>query len=161
MDQDDAFTILPIGQGEILNQGDDLLIIAVGSTVSEAICAAALLKQNHGVEATVVNARFIKPLDQELIIPLARNIRRVLTIEENIVQGGFGSAILELLSDHEINDVMVKRLGVHDHFVEHGPQDTLRGKYQVDASAIIDTALSMISRDKRVSQKNDPQLGVN
>jgi 1-deoxy-D-xylulose-5-phosphate synthase len=146
VDQDEAFTIIPIGQGEILNPGDDLLIIAVGSTVSEAICAAALLKQNHGVEATVVNARFIKPLDQELIIPLARKIRRIITVEENIVQGGFGSAILELLSDHEINDVIVKRLGIHDHFVEHGPQDTLRGKYQVDASAIINTALSMVVR---------------
>jgi 1-deoxy-D-xylulose-5-phosphate synthase len=146
VDQDDAFAIIPIGQGEILNPGDDLLIIAIGSMVSEAICAAALLKQNHGVEATVVNARFIKPLDRELIIPLARNIRRILTVEENIVQGGFGSAVLELLSDHEINDVIVKRLGIRDQFVEHGPQEVLRGKYQVDAAAIIDTALSMIVR---------------
>jgi 1-deoxy-D-xylulose-5-phosphate synthase len=146
VDQDDAFAIIPIGQGEILNPGDDLLIIAMGSMVSEAICAAALLKQNHGVEATVVNARFIKPLDRELIIPLARNIRRILTVEENIVQGGFGSAVLELLSDHEINDVIVKRLGIRDQFVEHGPQEVLRGKYQVDAAAIIDTALSMIVR---------------
>ena len=146
VDRDDALKIIPIGQGEILHQGDDLLIIAVGSTVNEAICAAALLKQNHGVEASVVNARFIKPLDQALIIPLARNIRRILTIEENIVQGGFGSSVLELLSEHEVNDAIVKRLGIHDHFVEHGPQDLLRGKYQVDASAVLNTALSMVGR---------------
>jgi 1-deoxy-D-xylulose-5-phosphate synthase len=145
VEQDKAYTIIPIGQGEILSHGDDLLIIAVGSMVSEAICAAALLKENHGLQATVINARFIKPLDDEMIIPLARKIRRIITVEENTVQGGFGSAILELLSDHEINDVIVKRLGIHDQFVEHGPQDTLRSKYQVDASAIINTALSMMS----------------
>jgi 1-deoxy-D-xylulose-5-phosphate synthase len=144
VDLDHALTIIPIGKGEILSRGDDLLIIAVGSTVSEAICAAALLAENHDVRATVVNARFIKPLDHELIIPLARNIHRIITIEENTVQGGFGSAVLELLSDHEINDAIVKRMGINDHFVEHGPQDALRCKYQVDASAIINTALSMI-----------------
>ncbi|MCB2146166.1 MAG: 1-deoxy-D-xylulose-5-phosphate synthase [Deltaproteobacteria bacterium] len=146
VDLDKDFTILPIGKGEILNRGDDLVILAVGSTVCDAICAAALLKENHGVLATVVNARFIKPLDHELILPLARNIRRMITVEENTVQGGFGSAILELLCDHEINDVIVKRLGICDHFVEHGPQDTLRNKYQVDAPAIINAALSMMSR---------------
>ena len=144
VDLDDTLTIIPIGKGEILSRGDDLLIIAVGSTVNEAICAAALLAENHDVRATVVNARFIKPLDHELIIPLARNIHRIITIEENTVQGGFGSAVLELLSDHEINDAIVKRMGINDHFVEHGPQDALRCKYQVDASAIINTALSMI-----------------
>ena len=141
---DNALTPIPLGKGEILSHGEDLLIIAVGSTVSEAICAAALLAQNHGIRAAVVNARFIKPLDTELIIPLARNIHRIITVEENTVQGGFGSAVLELLNDHEINDTIVKRIGINDHFVEHGPQDTLRCKYKVDASAIIDTALSMI-----------------
>lgn len=144
VDQDDTLTMIPIGKGEILSRGDDLLIVAVGSTVSEAVCAAALLAENHGVRATVVNARFIKPLDHELIIPLARNIHRIITIEENTIQGGFGSAVLELLSDHEVNDAIVKRMGINDHFVEHGPQDALRCKYQVDASAIINTALSMI-----------------
>ncbi len=144
VDQDDTLTMIPIGKGEILSRGDDLLIVAVGSTVSEAVCAAALLAENHGVRATVVNARFIKPLDHEMIIPLARNIHRIITIEENTIQGGFGSAVLELLSDHEVNDAIVKRMGINDHFVEHGPQDALRCKYQVDASAIINTALSMI-----------------
>jgi 1-deoxy-D-xylulose-5-phosphate synthase len=153
VDQDDTLTMIPIGKGEILSRGDDLLIIAVGSTVNEAICAAALLAENHDVRATVVNARFIKPLDHELIIPLARNIHRIITIEENTIQGGFGSAVLELLSDHEINDAIVKRMGINDHFVEHGPQDALRCKYQVDASAIINTALSMMSQDKPIADK--------
>ncbi|WP_372679302.1 1-deoxy-D-xylulose-5-phosphate synthase [Desulfosarcina sp.] len=150
---DDALTVIPIGQGEILSHGEDLLIIAVGSTVAEAICAAALLEENHDVRATVVNARFIKPLDRKLIIPLARKIPRIITVEENTVHGGFGSAVLELLSDHDIIDTIVKRMGIKDQFVEHGPQDTLRCKYQVDASAIITTALSMISRDKPIADK--------
>jgi 1-deoxy-D-xylulose-5-phosphate synthase len=151
---DDALTIIPIGKGEILNHGDDLLIIAVGSAVSEAICASALLAENHGVSAAVVNARFIKPLDAELIIALAQKIQKIITVEENTVQGGFGSAVLELLSDSEINGVIVKRLGIKDHFVEHGPQDTLRCKYRMDASAIIDTALSMIKGGYGLQETN-------
>ncbi|MBC2713368.1 MAG: 1-deoxy-D-xylulose-5-phosphate synthase [Desulfosarcina sp.] len=143
VDLETSLTIIPIGKGEILSHGDDLLILAVGSRVSEAICAASLLKEDHRIRATVVNARFIKPLDHELIIPLARNIRHIITVEENAIQGGFGSAILELLSDHGINDVIVKRLGINDHFVEHGPQNFLRSKYQVDAAAIINAALSI------------------
>ncbi|BBO67020.1 1-deoxy-D-xylulose-5-phosphate synthase 1 [Desulfosarcina alkanivorans] len=140
---DDAFSPIPIGRAEILSHGDDLLILAVGSMVSEAVCAAALLAENHHVQATVVNARFIKPLDRELIGAQARRHRYVLTVEENTVQGGFGSAILELLNDAGIKDVAVRRLGINDQFVEHGPQDLLRGKYQVDASAIINAALEM------------------
>jgi 1-deoxy-D-xylulose-5-phosphate synthase len=150
VDLDKTFTIIPIGKGEIVSHGDDLLILAVGSAVSEAVCAAALLAENHRIQATVVNARFIKPLDKELIIPLARDIRHIITVEENTVPGGFGSAILELLGDQAINDVIVKRLGINDHFVEHGPQETLRSKYKVDASAIIDAALAMVSRKRNV-----------
>lgn len=143
VDLDESFTHIPIGQAEILSRGDDLLILAVGSMVSEAVCAAALLAENHRIHATVVNVRFIKPLDQALILDQARNIRHIITIEENTIEGGFGSAVLELLNDHNICDAVVKRLGIKDHFVEHGPQDFLRGQCQVDAAAIIKTALEM------------------
>jgi 1-deoxy-D-xylulose-5-phosphate synthase len=134
---------IPIGSAEVLSHGDDLLILAVGSVVSEAVCAAALLEANHHIRATVVNARFIKPLDQEVIISLACKISHIITVEENAVQGGFGSAVLELLSDNGIKDVCVKRLGIGDVFVEHGPQDELRCKHQVDASAIIKACLDL------------------
>lgn len=152
-DLDPDLLTIPIGSAEILNHGDDLLILAVGSAVSEAICAAALLETNHHIRATVVNARFIKPLDQELIIPLARKIPHIITIEENAIQGGFGSAVLELLSDHAINDVSVKRLGIGDYFVEHGPQDELRCKYKVDGAAIMQACLDM-------KDSKDQQFGV-
>jgi 1-deoxy-D-xylulose-5-phosphate synthase len=140
---DESLTQIPIGQAEILSHGDDLLILAVGSMVSEAVCAAALLAQNHRIDATVVNVRFVKPLDQTLILAQARKIRHVITIEENTIEGGFGSAVLELFNDHNICDTTVKRLGVNDYFVEHGPQDLLRGQCQVDAAAIINAALEM------------------
>lgn len=157
-DLGEGLTILPIGKGEVLSRGDDLLILAVGSGVSEATCAAALLAENHQLHATVINARFIKPLDEALILPLARSIRHVITIEENTVPGGFGSAILELFSDHGINDTVVKRLGVHDRFVEHGPQDLLRSCYGVDAAAIIKAALDikgLRGRQQDIDTSND------
>ena len=91
----------------------------------------------------MVNARFVKPLDHELILSLVRSIPTVLTIEENTLAGGFGSAVLELLSDKGMAHVSVKRLGVADCFVEHGPQDVLRRKYKVDAAAIVRAAIEL------------------
>jgi 1-deoxy-D-xylulose-5-phosphate synthase len=145
VDLDKTFTILPIGRGEILSHGDDLLILAVGGAVSEAACAARVLAEKHGIQTTVVNARFIKPLDRELILSLSSRIGHVITVEENTLPGGFGSAVLELLADHQIQGTAVKRLGIDDHFVEHGPQNTLRAKYQLDAAAIVEAALALVS----------------
>ncbi len=139
---DDDIKLLPIGKGKVVRQGDDLLVLAVGSGVNEAVCAASLLSEKHGLEATVVNARFVKPLDKELILPLTKSIGKVITIEENTLPGGFGSAILELLADHGMSGIQVKRLGINDHFVEHGPQNVLRGNCKVDAAGIVEAALS-------------------
>jgi 1-deoxy-D-xylulose-5-phosphate synthase len=123
-----------------------LLILAVGSGVDEAVCAAALLSENHQIQSTVVNARFIKPLDEALILPLADSIGRVITIEENTLAGGFGSGILEILADHGMGHVHVKRLGVNDRFVEHGPQNSLRCDYGLDAAAIVKAALEILGQ---------------
>jgi len=146
VDLDDKLSTIPIGKAEILSQGDDLLILAVGSGVDEAVCAAALLSENHQIQSTVVNARFIKPLDEALILPLADSIGRVITIEENTLAGGFGSGILEILADHGMGHVHVKRLGVNDRFVEHGPQNSLRCDYGLDATAIVKAALEMLGQ---------------
>lgn len=127
---------LAIGQAEVLQQGKDLAILAIGSTVKPALEAAGILRQ-QGLAATVVNARFIKPLDQELICSLAGETKRLLTVEENAIQGGFGSAVLELLEEKGLKDVSVKRVGIPDAFVEHGTQDALRHKYGIDAEGII------------------------
>ena len=136
---------LPIGKGEVLKQGDDLLILAVGSSVNESLSAHTQLKA-EGVKATVVNCRFIKPLDTELIGRLARRIKKVITVEENVLHGGFGSAVLECLNDMDIVDVHIKRLGIADRFVEHGPQQRLRSVYGVDATAVVNAARQLLDK---------------
>jgi len=108
---------LPIGKAEILRQGDDVLILGYGSMVQSAMQTAGILSE-HGIEATVINARFAKPLDEELILPLAQKIGRVVTLEEGCIIGGFGSAIAESLMDHNIL-VPVMRIGVPDILVDH------------------------------------------
>ncbi|MGB5963003.1 MAG: 1-deoxy-D-xylulose-5-phosphate synthase [Coleofasciculaceae cyanobacterium] len=112
---------LPIGKAEILRQGDDLLMLGYGSMVYPAMQTAEILSE-HGIEATVINARFAKPLDTELILPLAKEIGRVVTLEEGCLMGGFGSAIAESLLDHDIL-VPVMRIGVPDKLVDHATPD--------------------------------------
>ena len=108
---------LEIGRGELLAEGEDLLIVAYGSMVVPAMATAGLL-QEQGVRATVVNARFLRPLDEALIAPLARRIGRVVTMEEGSLAGGFGAAVVEALSDQEVL-VPVLRLGIPDLLVDH------------------------------------------
>ncbi|MDP8965686.1 MAG: 1-deoxy-D-xylulose-5-phosphate synthase [Cyanobacteriota bacterium] len=108
---------LPIGKGEILRQGDDVLMVGYGSMVYPAMQTAEILSE-HGIEASVINARFAKPLDTELILPLAKQIGRVVTLEEGCLIGGFGSAIAESLLDNDIV-VPVMRIGVPDKLVDH------------------------------------------
>jgi 1-deoxy-D-xylulose-5-phosphate synthase len=112
---------LPIGKGEILRHGDDVLLVGYGTMVNTSMQVAEILSE-HGVEATVINARFVKPLDTELILPLAQRIGKVATLEEGCLMGGFGSAIAEALQDHNIL-VPVKRFGIPDKLVDHAKPD--------------------------------------
>jgi 1-deoxy-D-xylulose-5-phosphate synthase len=136
---------IPLGQAEVLKEGDDLLILALGASVYPALDAAAQLDQ-QGLKDSVVNARFVKPLDENLILTLAARIGRVLTVEENVVAGGFGSAVLELLADKGLTEVAVKRLGIPDVFVEHGSPAILRQKYGLDAAGILESALEILGK---------------
>ena len=140
---DTEMKALPIGRAEVLAQGKDVVILAIGSTVRPALEAARGLSE-QGWRAAVINARFVKPLDEELICSLASEVRRVVTVEENALQGGFGSAILELIEQKRIPSVKVKRLGIPDTFVEHGPQDFLRQKYEIDAAGIFRAAEALL-----------------
>ena len=128
-------TPLPIGKGEVLKKGDDVVIFGIGRSVNEALSAHDMLKK-HNISATIVNCRFVKPLDADLIVTLSKKIPRIVTVEENVRQGGFGSAVLECLSDHGVTGFRLKCIGIPDTFVEHGPQDFLRSKHGIDASAI-------------------------
>lgn len=109
--------LLPIGKGEIIRHGKDVLIVAYGSMVYPSLQAATSLSE-HGIEATVVNARFAKPLDTDLIVPLAKQFNRVFTVEEGCLIGGFGSAVAEALLDRNVV-VPIIRIGVPDQLVEH------------------------------------------
>ena len=135
---------LEVGKGEVLWEGTDVLILAIGCTVSEALEAHGQLAR-QGINTTVINCRFVKPLDIDLVSTWAKKIPRIITVEENIRQGGFGSAVLEALNDADINGFQVKRLGIRDQFVEHGPQKLLRSKYGVDAEAIVESAKDLMA----------------
>jgi 1-deoxy-D-xylulose-5-phosphate synthase len=136
---------IPLGRGKVLADGDDAVILAIGGSVSEALHAHARLKE-QGVSATVVDARFVKPLDTTLLIDLVRRIPRLVTVEENVLQGGFGSAVLEALSDAGIRHVAVRRIGIPDTFVEHGALPLLRSKYGLDAAAIVRAVLHLLQQ---------------
>ena len=140
---DDDPEPIAIGKGEILTKGNDILILAIGSCVSDALDAQEILK-DEGVNTTVVNCRFVKPLDAKLIRSLAKKIPRIVTVEENVLQGGFGSAVLECLNDMGVNSCRVERIGIKDLFVEHGPQAVLRSKYGLDAAGIVKRAKKLL-----------------
>ena len=145
---DAALKTIPIGQGEIIRFGEDMAILAIGATVAPAIEAAEKLALS-GVETTVINARFAKPLDSELITSVASRVRNLVTVEENVLSGGFGSSVIELLQKSGINDIQVKSIGIPDEFVEQGTQAIIRSQYGLDAKGIVQQVLTLF-----------PNLGV-
>lgn len=153
---------LPIGKGEIIRRGKDVLMIAYGSMVYPSLQAAASLSE-HGLEATVVNARFAKPLDTDLIVPLAKQFNRVFTVEEGCLIGGFGSAVAEALLDRDVV-VPVIRIGVPDQLVEHATPEESQLELGLTSSQIADRVRKEVQlpkldrqvlRDTSVEQKTD------
>ena len=142
---DDLPVSLAIGKGEIVYDAENanLAIVAIGSTVYPAIAAAAKLKA-EGINARVINARFVKPLDEGLLCDTAKSVKSIITVEENVLMGGFGSAVLELFEEKGIHDVIVKRLGIKDKFVEHASQKELRRMYGIDEEGIMGAARSVM-----------------
>ncbi len=134
---------LEIGKGEVLREGKDLLIIGIGSTVHPSLAAARRLGE-IGIDAAVLNSRFLKPLDGDLLCHWAMKVKKVVTVEENVLMGGFGSAVLELFQERGLNSLSVKRLGIPDRFIEHGPQSLLRQKYGLDEEGIFREARAMV-----------------
>jgi len=132
---DQTFKILPVGRAEVLREGDSAAILALGTMVHPALEAAAALDA-EGVALSVVNARFVKPLDETLIIALAEKYGILITIEENSLQGGFGSAVLELLEQRGLNGTRVLRLGYPDSYIPQGEQHELRTMLGLDGAGI-------------------------
>jgi len=140
---DTELKTLEIGKGEVLQEGSDLAVIAIGSVVNPALAAAKRLSA-EGFNIKVINARFVKPLDDELILNTAATIEKIITVEENVLQGGFGSAVLELLAEKGVTGVRVKRLGIPDEFVNHATQAEQRDKYGIDEEGIIRAIKNML-----------------
>jgi 1-deoxy-D-xylulose-5-phosphate synthase len=135
---------LPIGKAELLRQGEDVLLVAYGSMVYPAVQVADLLSE-HGIRAAVVNARFAKPIDTELIAPLAQRIGRVVTLEEGCITGGFGSGLIEALMDLGVM-VPVTRIGVPDLLVEHATPDESFADLGLTSPQIAERLLKLFSK---------------
>jgi 1-deoxy-D-xylulose-5-phosphate synthase len=143
---DQTLKPLPIGKAEVLRDGIDGVILALGTMVVPALEAAAEIGKQHGIRLTVVNARFVKPLDSALIIELAGKSGTLITIEENALQGGFGTAVLELLEERGLSDTRVLRLGYPDSYIPQGEQHELRAMLGLDPAGISASVHSFLSR---------------
>ncbi len=135
---------LPIGRGEVLRDGSDLTIIAIGATVLASIRASEILAE-AGIEVTLINARFVKPLDESLILDAARRTGAMLTVEEAMLAGGFGSAVMELLTREDVR-VRVDCLGLPDRFFDHASQQSLRTQAGIDAECIARRAMVVLQQ---------------
>ncbi|MGQ9730935.1 MAG: 1-deoxy-D-xylulose-5-phosphate synthase [Candidatus Zipacnadales bacterium] len=134
---------LPIGRAELLAEGDEIAIIGLGAAANTALEAHNRLRQ-EGLRAAVVNARFAKPLDAELICHLAAHIKRVVTVEEGVLAGGFGSAVVELLADRGLANVQVWRVGLPDRFLPHGNTEALLAECGLDVASLVETIRSIV-----------------
>ncbi len=143
VDLDKEFKRLEIGRGDLLRDGRDVAIVGIGQTVLPALRAAADLS-SLGIDAAVVNARFVKPLDRDLLREVFIRVPNLITVEDHSLAGGFSSAILEFMAEEGISNLHVRRLGVPDRFIPHGTQDELRKLCGFDKEAITQTALQLV-----------------
>lgn len=149
---DHQYKKISIGKAEIIEEGEDITLLAVGNMVQVARQAADMLKE-QGLQATVINARFVKPLDVDCIADCVTRTGILVTLEENNLAGGFGSAVLELLQSKNITGVDVKCLGIGDTFLEHGSQSLLREKNGLTAENVVDIMKKMINLRKSKGRK--------
>jgi 1-deoxy-D-xylulose-5-phosphate synthase len=138
---------LAIGRGELLRAGGDVALVAIGKAVDSALAAAEQLAA-RGIDASVVDARFVKPLDLELLVRVGERTGCVVTVEDHALAGGFGSAVLEALAEHAPG-VRVRRLGLPDQFIEHGDTDAQWRDAGIDAAGITGAAERALEADRR------------
>jgi len=153
---DKELQTLPIGKSEILRRGKDLNFFAYGSMVMPAIEAAATLTA-RGIECGVINARFAKPLDVELIEQTLAISPRLVTLEEHLVSGGLGSAVLEMAERRRLDASAIRVHAIPDQFIDHGPQAYQRAKFHLDAAGIADVVLEMYPEFERATSRTRPR----
>ncbi len=148
---------IQVGRAELVRQGRDLTIAAIGSMVGPSVEAAEIVEA-QGFSVSVVDARFVKPLDEGLILSEIRKTGKLLTVEEGILNGGFGGAILELLTDRGVLDVTVSRLGIPDSFIDHGARSELLDDCGLTPRGIADRAISMLNQTQSSEPRPMPRV---
>ncbi|HVP35479.1 MAG TPA: 1-deoxy-D-xylulose-5-phosphate synthase [Terriglobales bacterium] len=152
----EEFGLIPLGRWEVLKKGKDLLILAIGSMVYPALEAASELSP-EGIEAEVINCRTLKPLDEGLLLSSLKGFDKVITLEENVLPGGFGSAVAEFVFEKGIKGIELKRIGIPDKFIEHGSRKELLKLLGMDKEGIIKAAREMV----KIKEKTpSPQLDI-
>ena len=145
---EEEFRELPIGRGSVVREGRDVVIFGLGKSLTAAVEAADMLDED-GISCGVVNPIFVKPLDIDLLLAAARTTGRIVTVEENVLAGGFGSAVLEALAAAGMEDTAVHRIGMPDSFIEHGTAADQRRRLQIDAKGIAEQLKSVFFPDRR------------
>ncbi|GLH65014.1 1-deoxy-D-xylulose-5-phosphate synthase [Parageobacillus sp. G301] len=145
---DEELKKIPIGTWEVLREGRDLAILTFGTTISMALEAAEKLAKDN-ISVKVVNARFIKPMDEKMLHDLLESNIPILTIEEAVLQGGFGSAVLEFAHDHGYHQAVINRMGIPDRFIEHGSVKELLNEIGLTTAHIIDRVKTIIPRKQK------------
>ncbi len=137
------YKMFEIGKAEILREGADGVLLGYGAMVYPCLQAAKKLSEKN-IDVTVINARFAKPLDKELILELIRNHKLIITVEDHALMGGFGSAVLELVSDEREDTSKIVRMGIPDHFIEHGPRNIILKNLGLDKDGIADKFIATL-----------------
>lgn len=149
---DKELAALPIGKGEVLRRGEDVLFVCFGPIINNALVAADTLAREHGITSTVINARFAKPLDQELLRKELPLYKHIFTLEDHAIQGGFGSAVLEFASDAGLlNANSITRLGVQDEFVTHASQNEQHQMNGYDAASLVQVVVKRLTCGRMVA----------
>ena len=156
---EEQFRLLEIGKGELIQDGRDCAIVAIGSLVHPALKAAEKLTAD-GISTSVVNARFVKPLDEELISCLAQEKPFLVTVEEAALMGGFGSAVMELLESLNLLECKILRIGVPDRLLPHGSPSLLHAKYGIDADGIYEKIKAFIHVHYTTKSRSSRKAGV-
>jgi 1-deoxy-D-xylulose-5-phosphate synthase len=140
---------IELGRSEVLCEGDDITFLAIGSMVWPAYQAARSLRA-EGIRSTVINARFVKPLDTEAITDAICRSGRLIIAEENVRKGGFGSGVMEMLADKKITDIQIRHFGIPDHFIEHGAPEILRKICELTSEDFLNAARELL-KDKNIT----------
>ena len=133
----DKYEDIELGKAEVIKEGKDLSIVAIGKMVERAVEVSKLLEKEN-IDVEIINARFLKPLDNETILKSIRKTKNVITIEDGILKGGLGTAVIEVINNSDIKDVKVKTFGYNDCFVKHGSVEEIEHQHNIDIKTIKD-----------------------